>query len=110
MSAFLLLAVYILSAWWSWWYGGSFGSRVCIEYYALIALLVGLAYKYLKPGWSRKLYSGLIVCVLLVCQMQTYQYRYYYIHWEKMDKEHYWRVFMRIDQLGKRNPNKDLLN
>jgi hypothetical protein len=110
LSLFLVVTVYVLSSWWSWWYGGSFGSRVCIEYYALIAILIGVTYNYLKQPWFRALYSGLIVCALLVCQIQTYQYRYYFIHWEKMDKEHYWRVFMRIDQLGKKNPNSDLLN
>lgn len=110
LSIFFIIALYVLSSWWSWWYGGSFGSRVSVEYYSIVALLLGLAYKHIKAGWSKKLYSALIVCSLLVCQVQTYQYRYYFIHWEKMDKEHYWRVFMRVDQLGKENPNADLLN
>lgn len=109
LSAFLLIVLYVLSSWWSWWYGGSFGSRVSVEYYAIAALLLGSAYKYLKASWSRKLYSVLIICTLFVCQVQTYQYRYYFIHWEKMDKEHYWRVFLRLDKLGKENPNTDLL-
>lgn len=109
LTAFLIIILYVLSSWWSWWYGGSFGSRVSIEYYTLLALLICFAYQSLKTSWSRKLYSSLIICLLLICQLQTYQYRYYIIHWEKMDKEHYWRVFLRIDQLGKANPNKDLL-
>lgn len=109
LSVFLIVLVYVLSSWWSWWYGGSFSSRVCIEYYAILALLICFAYSALKTNWSRKLYSVLIFCSLLVCQVQTYQYRYYIIHWEKMDKEHYWRVFMRVDQLGSDNPNADLL-
>lgn len=110
LITFLIIVLYVLSSWWSWWYGGSFGSRVSVEYYSIVALLLGLAYSHLQQRWKRMLYSGLVVCALLVCQVQTYQYRYYFIHWEKMDKEHYWRVFMRVDQLGKENPNVDLLN
>ncbi len=109
LTVFLSMVLYVLSSWWSWWYGGSFSSRVSIEYYAILALLICLSYQQLKTKWIRNLYSSLIVCLLLVCQIQTYQYRYYIIHWEKMDKEHYWRVFLRIDKLGKDNPNSDLL-
>jgi hypothetical protein len=106
---FLTLLLYVLSSWWNWWYGGSFSSRVCVEYYAILAILICFTYQRLTLKWSRSLYSVLIVCSIIVCQIQTYQYRYYIIHWEKMDKAHYWRVFLRVDQLGKENPNEDLL-
>jgi hypothetical protein len=105
---FLIIMLYVLSAWWSWWYGGSFSSRVSIEYYIVLALLISYSYRFLKSKIGRNVYSFLIIGLLLVCQIQTYQYRYYNIHWEKMDKEHYWRVFLRLDQL-KENPNADLL-
>ena len=29
-------------------------------------------------------------------QIQTYQYRYYIIHWENMDKAHYWQHFLQV--------------
>jgi hypothetical protein len=106
---FLIVMLYVLSSWWSWWYGGSFSSRVCIEYYFILALLLSVAYQMLQSRWSKNLYTSVIICLLLICQIQTYQYRYYIIHWDKMDKEHYWRVFLRVDQLGKENPNADLL-
>ncbi|MGZ6520090.1 MAG: hypothetical protein ACXVED_21125, partial [Bacteroidia bacterium] len=109
LTIFLIVLLYVLSSWWNWWYGGSFSSRVCVEYYAILALLIYFAFEVLKSKWSRMVYFSLIVCFLIVCQIQTYQYRYYFIHWEKMDKAHYWNVFLRIDQLGKENPNADLL-
>lgn len=109
LTVFLIVLLYVLSAWWNWWYGGSFSSRVCVEYYSIMALLICFAYEVLRPRWSRILYSFLILCLLIVCQIQTYQYRYYFIHWDKMDRAHYWNVFLRIDQLGKENPNSDLL-
>jgi hypothetical protein len=109
LTIFLLLLLYVLSSWWNWWYGGSFSSRVSIEYYAILALLIHFAYEIIISKWWRWIYSSLIICCILICQIQTYQYRYYFIHWEKMDQDHYWKVFLRIDQLGKVNPNADLL-
>ena len=109
LTIFLLLLLYVLSSWWNWWYGGSFSSRVSIEYYAILALLIHFAYEIIISKWWRWIYSSLIICCILTCQIQTYQYRYYFIHWEKMDQDHYWKVFLRIDQLGKVNPNADLL-
>lgn len=111
--AFILfgfLLVYVLSSWWNWWYGGSFGTRVMLEYYSIFVLLLLIAIENLKTKIARIVFSTLLVGTLLVCQIQTYQYRYYHIHWEKMDKEHYWKSFLRIDLVAKnQNPNKDLL-
>lgn len=109
LLGFLVVLVYVLASWWNWWYGGSFSTRVFVEYYAIVGLLLLFAYQALQKQWKRNVYSTLIVIILLVCQIQTYQYRYYVIHWEKMDKEHYWRVFLQLNKLGENNPNKDLL-
>lgn len=110
---FFIIVCYVLSCWWIWWYGGGFGFRPFIEYYSIFAILFAL----LISTTRKKIYKitlalSVIFCFVL-CQVQTYQYRYFFIHWEKMDKEHYWRIFMRIDQLMKKdsegNPNRDLL-
>jgi len=83
---------------------------VCVEYYAILGLLLYYTYDFLRAKWSKIIFSSAIILLIAVCQIQTYQYRYYFIHWEKMDKEHYWNVFLRIDLLNKQNPNADLLN
>lgn len=31
-------ATYIFASWWAWWFGGAFGHRCYVEYYALLAL------------------------------------------------------------------------
>lgn len=108
LIVFTVIVVYVLSSWWSWWYGGSFASRVCIEYYFVPALLIAYAYHSFQSKWKRGVYTVFILVAVILCQLQTYQYRYYNIHWEKMDKEHYWRVFLRIDKINE-NPNRDLL-
>lgn len=95
---FFVLVTYVLSSWWNWWYGGSFGSRVYVEYFALFALPAGLALQHLAPRWKKALITGMVLFVVL-CQIQTYQMRYYQIHWEDMDRERYWDVFLRLDRL-----------
>ena len=33
----LLIALYIFSSWWSWWFGGAFGYRSLVEFYTILA-------------------------------------------------------------------------
>src|SRR5690606_9620175 len=36
-------ATYLFASWWAWWFGGAFGHRCYVEYYALLAIpLAGL--------------------------------------------------------------------
>jgi hypothetical protein len=101
LFSFLAFITYVLSSWWMWYYGGSFSSRVYIEYFALFAVLLGLALEGFYHRLIRSSYIALIVLLSVICQIQTYQYRYYHIHWSDMNKEKYWEKFMRIDLLIK---------
>ncbi|MBL7950447.1 MAG: hypothetical protein JNM62_01900 [Flavobacteriales bacterium] len=97
-ASFFVLLTYVLSSWWNWWYGGSFGSRVYVEFLGLFALLFALAVQGLRQVW-RKTFIAATVLLTVLCQIQTYQARYYQIHWSDMDSERYWDVFLRVDQL-----------
>jgi len=103
LFVFLFVLVYVMSSWWSWWYGGSFGTRVLVEYMAVFGLLLLLAFKSFEKKWPRYALGVLVVALTLFCQLQTYQYRYQMIHWENMDKERYWNVFMNFD-FRQKNP------
>lgn len=96
---FFLFVTWILSSWWMWYYGGSFSGRVYVEYLPVFMILLAIALDQInKQAWKRILVSLLILLVIL-CQVQTYQYRYNQIHWSEMNKEKYWDVFLRIDKL-----------
>jgi len=82
-----------------WFYGGSFSQRVMIEFYPFFAILLATAIQEIKKKYATKVFLSLIFLVMLVCQVQTYQYRRMQIHWSDMNKEKYWNVFMRIDKL-----------
>lgn len=96
---FFLIITYIFSSWSNWWYGGSFSSRVYIEYIPLFMVVLSMA---LANTRNRLQHNGLIaaiVILIVVCQIQTFQYRYNHIHWSDMDRQKYFEVFMRIDRL-----------
>lgn len=99
LLGFLILLIYVLSSWHMWFYGGSFSQRVMIDYYALFAILIATSIQKIRTGIAKKTFLSLIFLVVILCQIQTYQYRRMQIHWSDMNKEKYWEVFLRIDKL-----------
>ncbi len=92
-TIFFFILTYFLSSWWNWWYGGSFSSRVYVEYFPILFLPLGLLFKNIK----RKFLLYLVIAGLtVVCQIQIYQFRYFIIHYEDMTKEKYWEGFLRL--------------
>lgn len=85
---FFLLIVYVSSTWWMWFYGGSFGQRVCVDFMCVFAvfiafLLSGLSGRGEQPGGGCRykimtctvyIYCGLCVGWNLIC-MVAYWYR-----------------------------------
>ncbi|MBU2652052.1 MAG: hypothetical protein KKA81_14075 [Bacteroidetes bacterium] len=99
LAGFLIILIYVLSSWWQWYYGGSFSQRVMIEFYAIPALLLGYFLFYVRSVLLKRIYIALIILLLLVNIVQTEQYRIAQIHWSEMNKEKYWKVFLRVDKL-----------
>ena len=99
LSLYLVLITYIFSSWWSWYYGGSFSQRAFVEYLPLFGLLLLFVFNLFKKKKWKIVFAGLICLLILVCQIQTLQYRYLQIHWSEMTKEKYWDTFLRIDKV-----------
>jgi len=91
---FFVALTYVLSSWWNWWYGGSFSSRVYVEYLPLFAVLLAFMLQHASKKIAQRVFIPLIFVLIALCQFQTYQYRYYLIHWENMTQEKYWDVFL----------------
>lgn len=98
---FFCLITYVFSSWWMWYYGGSFSSRVYVDILSLFMVLLGISFQQIMSKLFKRLFLGVIILLILACQIQTYQYRYYQIHWVDMTQEKYWDVFLRIDKLIK---------
>ncbi|MFC2106861.1 hypothetical protein ACFLRY_00850 [Bacteroidota bacterium] len=94
---FLIFMNYILSAWWNWWYGMSYGNRAYIDYFVFFALLFGFALKENRYTFVKYIIYIITPVVIILNLIQTYQYRNFILYWD-MDQEMYWRVFLKTDK------------
>lgn len=94
---FLIVNTYVVYSWWSWWYGGGFGSRPMIDSYGLLAIPVASFYSAIikTKGLRPILVFTLALCFLFLNQFQGWQRRTNMIHWEGMTKKAYWNVFLK---------------
>ena len=93
---FFGILTYVFSSWWMWYYGGSFSSRVYVEYLPFFMLLFSFAFKLLKKRQFRVILTAVTFLVVVLCQIQSYQYRYYIIHYSEMNQEKYWDNFLKL--------------
>ncbi|HLG04380.1 MAG TPA: hypothetical protein VI731_12350, partial [Bacteroidia bacterium] len=73
---FWIILIYIFSSWWCWTYSPtSFGQRVYIDFYCLIALTSGLLFEFLHR--RKLLWTATIILILAIPLNihQMYQYR-----------------------------------
>lgn len=88
LVVFFLVIVYVSSAWWSWYYGGSFGQRVAVDFMCLFAIFIAVVFRRLGEWGIRgaggsvyrlavcTVYGFCGVCIVwnLIC-MTAYWYR-----------------------------------
>ncbi len=94
ISVFLLFAValYILSSWWCWYYGGSFGQRTYIDFYPVFA--IPIFYFLSSTRVNKVVVAGMIVLAAFNL-IQSYQLKNNIIHYDSMTREGYWKVFLK---------------
>jgi len=96
---FLVINIYVLSCWWCWWFGGSFGMRALVECYAL--LIVPLA-AFLQSISKSRLFVKIPVIVLMVLLSSVsvfnlVKFRYDTLHYDSMTKDAYFNHFFSLD-------------
>lgn len=98
LAIFLIVIIYVLSSWWMWYYGGGFGMRPMIDFYVFFSVPLALFIGYLLKVKSVK-WIGLlaIVSCILIAQIQTYQKVNFILPWDGIDKEIYWKLFLKTD-------------
>ncbi len=94
---YVAVMIYVLSSWWSWWYGGSFGQRSMVDFYGLMAIPLAA---FIDSGRRKKAlkYITSILVVLLIAfnQFNIQQYRTMAISYWWMNKEGYWENFLQL--------------
>lgn len=103
ISILLVLQIYLLSCWWSWWNGGSFGLRSFVDIYGILALPLAAL---IDVSLSSKKYVAIVTTAVLgfflyVNQFQTYQYTTGVIHFIGNTKESYSLNFLRFKADGR---------
>lgn len=103
---FLIINIYIISSWWSWWYGGGFGMRPMIESYALLAIPLACFFKWIsqKKSYVKVPTIAIVTLFTFYTAFNTIQYYYGAIHWASMTKEAY------IDSFGRITPSENFYN
>jgi hypothetical protein len=88
------VTLYLVSAWWCWWWGGCFGMRALIQYYALLALPMAAFYDRVMHGLWRKVTLIITVALLVTYNIhQTNKYKNCVLHWDSMTREAFWKSF-----------------
>ncbi len=95
---YFALNVYLVSSWWCWWYGGSFGARSFIDSYAVYALPLGFVFQ--KSFSLKKIYRIILLTffalLIILCQFLTYKYRYGSIHYDSMTSKAFFNSFWNL--------------
>ena len=94
---FFMILTYVLSCWWSWWYGGSFGLRAYIDFYPILIVPFALALERMTSKWKRIALMGATLCCMGLNMIQTEQYNRYILHMEYMNVPRYWQIFLSLN-------------
>lgn len=98
VSIYILINIYIISSWWCWNYGYSFGPRAFIEHYPLFFLLLALLLD-VKSKIQKLLVLIFIFLFTLLNLFQIYQTLHGILDQDlKTDRKGYWDVFLSMDK------------
>jgi len=98
IGIYIALNIYIISSWWCWNYGYSYGPRAFIEHYPLFFFLLALLLD-IKNKIFKTIMIALIFLLCLLNLFQIYQTLNGILDQDfKTDKKGYWDVFLRTDR------------
>ncbi len=89
--------IYLLSSWWNWYYGPSFGQRPLVEFYAFSGILIAYFINFLNSKWAQISVGILVIGLVSLNLIQTYQFQKGIISSWDMNWEKYQYTFLRTD-------------
>jgi hypothetical protein len=107
--SFFILITYALSSWHSWYYGASYGMRAFIEFYPVFFLIFALMLNGINLAMKRAIIVLSFLTIMLNI-IQTYQYKVFILSWDSMNKELYWKVFLKTSKNFKGLVSKKQIN
>lgn len=96
MLVYWMVNTYVISAWWIWYYGSGFGSRVFVDHYPVLAIPMAMILNGLTGRWWLVVRLYVVACCALL-GIQMWQYHAFILHHESMDRAKYVHTFLRWD-------------
>jgi hypothetical protein len=99
---YLLINYYILSSWWSWWNGGSFGIRSFIDSYLAIVFGFAVFMQFVSNQKKYLSYPILFLFLLLIPygSFRAWQYTKGIIHYDTNTKEMYFKSLFSLKRVN----------
>jgi hypothetical protein len=88
--------IYIISSWWCWWYGGSFGLRAYIEMFALWSIPLAIVIEKIV-SYNKLIRRGALSFLFLFVLLNIFQSMQYWngaLHWDGMNYKLYKAQFL----------------
>ena len=101
VSIYLFVCIYLISAWWNWYFGDSFGHRAFIDFYSVFALLMAILLSSVKNQMVKISISLACFFCIFLNIFQSWQYHENIIHPYDMNWEKYKYVFLKTDDVYK---------
>lgn len=92
--SFFLVNTYVISSWWCWWYGGSYGMRAWMDFMPIVYIVTALSLSKISFYFRMSFYA-LALMAIPITIIQSYQYSYGIMHWESMTKDKFWQIFLK---------------
>ena len=93
-----IIFIWVITSWGSWSYGGAFSLRPVLEFYPLLIIPMAVGLNYLKKSYQIILIVLIFFPLTGFCLFQTYQYEKHILSYDEMNKEKYWKVFLKKDR------------
>lgn len=91
----MFIAIYVVSCWELWWYGGSLGMRPLIEYYPLMAIPLALLAERLFRRFLTVVAVPLFGFIVVLALVQEYQYTTGILPYNDMTASKYKKLFFK---------------
>lgn len=99
---YFVVGLYIISSWWCWWYGGSYGMRSMIDFYPLFAFPLAFFFDLFKSKLNLKITAISLITVFVYFNiLGIIQYQKIIIHWDSMTRASFWYGFNKTSFDGK---------
>jgi len=95
--SFSVVYIYVMSAWECWWYANSFGQRVMVDIYPILAIPIAFLVMSLRRKFAIVVASLFGLSCIALNLFQSEQTNLGILDGSRMTKEHYWHIFGKLD-------------